>query len=78
MEKTNLIGLINAGYEIIAQGIKAVIGYHKGKKEYVAWTYNYYTNDGSPSFFWGHYFQDYDSAWESFTEKEKNSGCDNR
>jgi hypothetical protein len=69
--KTNLIGKVNAKYEIIKQGDIAVIG----KKDmgeygtqYVAWHYKE-NSDGTVDYFWGRYgSQEY--AEECFDKKE--------
>lgn len=63
----NLLGTVNAGYEIIEQGRETVVGYHKGKDEYVAW--NYSTNGEDVNFYWGRYGgKEY--AYQCFDKKE--------
>lgn len=65
----NLVGKENAGYTIIAQGRKAVIGERDTKhSKFVAWDYN--ATGEAPSYFWGHYCSTYEQAFESFAKKE--------
>jgi hypothetical protein len=65
--KDNLIGTINSGYTIIEQGKKAVLATDASKTLYVAW--NYDTQDGKPSFFWGRYGNE-DYARIAYNKKE--------
>ena len=69
-EVMSLVGMKNAGFTIMVQGTGAVIGRRDTEYDpYVAWSYSI-REDGSASFFWGHYCQTYPEAFESFVEKE--------
>ena len=64
----SLLGYVNAGYEIIAQGEEAVVGYNKNINMYVAW--NYSIRNGEPDFYWGRYGLLKEEAVEAFRKKE--------
>jgi len=49
----DLKGEVNAGYEIVTQGEQSVVGYTRGKDEWVAW--NYSIRDGEVEYYWGRY-----------------------
>lgn len=63
----SLLGTMNAGFEIIEQGSKAVVGHREKDNEYVAW--NYHFANGQPSYDWGRY-GDRIGAYEAFCKKE--------
>ena len=65
-----LVGCVNAGYEVIEQGQKAVIAKRVGKygTEYVAW--HYHIENGQPAFYWGRY-GNYELAKEAYDKKER-------
>jgi hypothetical protein len=50
----DLVGTKNAGFEIIKQGQKAVIGVREADGLCVAWNYRI-DRSGEPDFFWGRY-----------------------
>ncbi len=66
-----LVGCVNAGYEVIEQGQRAVIAKKIGKygTEYVAW--HYHIEEGQPAFYWGRYGTDYELAKEAYNKKER-------
>lgn len=68
----NLIGVVNAGYKIIKQGKKSVIGESLPGgicKTYVAWSYS--VNNDIPEFYWGRYSQSEKNVQIAFNKKEK-------
>lgn len=63
----DLLYTTNAGYEIVAQGDEAVVGYHPGKDEWVAW--NYTIRDGEVEYYFGRYgSREY--VYDCFRKKE--------
>lgn len=64
----NLIGYVNAGYEIVLQGREAVLAHSKSKDEWVAWHYE--IEDDKPCFCLGRYGGE-NSARIAFDKKER-------
>ena len=66
----NLINTKNAGYTIIKQGEKAVLGVRTigDYTEYVAWNYN--IRNGKADYFWGRYGLDLQDITDRFNKKE--------
>ena len=77
----NLVGEMNAGFKIIKQGDKAVIGHksHNGRvDEYAVWHYNTDVSKGETGYYWGRYTTDLEAAEIAFRKKERGeySGCE--
>lgn len=79
-EKQSLINTINSGFTITEQGKKSVIAKrevapelqkYKGKVEYVSWAYHI-TEEGTPSYYWGKYTDNYKQAKEVMEGREEN------
>jgi hypothetical protein len=70
LETMSLVEAVNAGFKIIKQGTKAVIGerFLNGKMDYVVWTYAF--REGKPDFFWGRYVSTIEDALTKFNQKE--------
>lgn len=73
MSKSLIGTFIADDYEIVKQGSRAVLAVRKRNDvevEWVAWDYNFLRGD-EVNCFWGHYFNNRESAEESFNDKER-------
>jgi hypothetical protein len=72
---TNLLGTINAGYQIIKQGKRAVIGKNDNAPDtFVTWSYKT-DRTSTTDYFWGHYGNQ-KSAEKAFKKKENEAYSD--
>ena len=74
----SIIGAMNAGYEIIDGKVNTgtftdsdsygTVLAKNSRGEYVTWQFHF-LDDDVPTFYWGHYFGDYEAAFINFKKR---------